>query len=269
MTPSDTSPLEEQIAQWRLFLRRRRAIDGTDVEELEVHLRDQIAVLTEAGLAGDEAFLIAVKRMGSLDALSREFAQEHSERLWKQLVVGPETADEPEKSTRSETFVVLCLAVAAAVAIKVPALFGRHLDGDEMFYARNISLFVLPLLAGYFAWKRRISTVACVWLGLPFVAAAVVANIFHFAARSDTEALIVLHLPIILWLVIGGAYVGGRWFTSGRRMDFVRFSGELFIYYVLIALGGGVFTAVTMMLFEAIDIKAQWLARISHTFRRV
>jgi hypothetical protein len=37
-------------------------------------------------------------------------------------------------------------------------------------------------------------------------------------------------------------------------MDFVRFSGELFIYYVLIALGGGVLTGFTAMLFRAIGI---------------
>ena len=43
-------------------------------------------------------------------------------------------------------------------------------------------------------------------------------------------------------------------------MDFVRFSGELFIYYVLIALGGGVLTAFTMMMFSAIGMNAEWLA---------
>ncbi len=79
--------LEEQIAQWRGYLHRRRAINGPDVDELEGHLRDQVTVLTAAGLAADEAFLVAVKRMGSLDALSREFAREHSDRLWKQLVI--------------------------------------------------------------------------------------------------------------------------------------------------------------------------------------
>ena len=86
-TPADRPPLEEQIAHWRRYLHRRRAIHGPDVEELEGHLRDQVVALTDAGLAADEAFLIAVKRMGSLDALSREFAREHSERLWRQLVV--------------------------------------------------------------------------------------------------------------------------------------------------------------------------------------
>jgi hypothetical protein len=37
-------------------------------------------------------------------------------------------------------------------------------------------------------------------------------------------------------------------------MDFIRFSGELFIYYVLIALGGGVLMGLTAMIFRAIGI---------------
>jgi hypothetical protein len=41
-------------------------------------------------------------------------------------------------------------------------------------------------------------------------------------------------------------------------MNFVRFSGELAIYYVLIALGGGVLTGFTVMMFAAIDMKADW-----------
>ena len=87
MTALMDQPLEEQIAQWREYLRRRQAFHGSDIEELEGHLRDQLTALTESGLAGEEAFLVAVKRMGSLDVLSREFAREHSDRLWKQLVV--------------------------------------------------------------------------------------------------------------------------------------------------------------------------------------
>lgn len=260
-TSADPSRLEEQMAQWRLYLRRREAIHGPDVEELEGHLRDQMAELSEAGLAGDEAFFIAVKRMGSLDALSREFAREHSERLWKQLVIAPEAGGELGKSTRTETLVVLSLALAAALAIKAPVLFGLELvGGDEPFYARHASLFVLPQLAAYFAWKRGLTAVTCAWLVLPFAASAVFANVFPFGTGSDAGALTALHLPIALWLVVGVAYVGGRWFGGSRRMDFVRFSGELFVYYVLIALGGGVLTAFTMMMFNAIDIDAEWLA---------
>jgi len=259
MTSFADRPLEEQIAQWRVYVRRRQALHGPDVEELEGHLRDQLVALTEAGLAGDEAFLVAVKRMGNLDALSREFARAHSERLWKQLVMAPDAADAPANTAPAEMLVVLSLAIAAALAVKVPALFGLRIDtGEEPFYFRNASLFVLPLLTIYFVWKRGSGVASGLWLALPFAAGAVFANVFPFRTGSDTEKLTALHLPIALWLAVGFAYVRGRWLADDGRMSFVRFSGELAIYYVLIALGGGVLTGFTVMMFAAIDMKADW-----------
>ena len=259
MTFAD-QPLEEQIAQWRAYVRRRQALHGPDVEELEGHLRDQLAALTEAGLAGDEAFLVAVKRMGNLDALSREFACAHSERLWKQLVMAPD-AGEPANTSYSEMLVVLGLASAAALAVKVPALFGLPLSPDDelpLFYVRNASLFVFPLLTLYFVWKRGLNFVRALWLALPFAAGAVFANIYPFHTRGDTELLTALHLPIALWLAVGFAYARGRWFAGGGRMNFVRFSGEWVIYYVLIALGGSVLTSFTFMMFRAIGMNPAW-----------
>ena len=261
MTTFADRPLEEQIAQWRTYLLRRQAIHRPDVEELEGHLRDQLAALTEAGLSGDEAFLVAVKRMGSLDALSLEFARAHSERLWKQLVLPSDAPGEPN-SARAETVVVLGLAIAAALAVKVPALFGHPInpnDDPPLFYARNASLFAFPLLTVYFLWKRGSDVVSGLWLVLPFAAGAVFANVFLFPKRSDTEVLTILHLPIALWMAVGFAYVRGRWFADGGRMNFVRFSGELAIYYVLIALGGMVLIGFTAMMFKSIGMNPERL----------
>ncbi len=255
--PVDAVSVEEQIEQWRSYLRRRQTIHSVDVAELEDHLREQIAVMVDAGLTSDEAFLVAVKRMGNLDALSREFAHEHSDRLWKQLVMAPSVSGEPRARGRTDAIVAFGLAVAAAVLIKVPALFGIYLDQDVGFYARNLSLFVLPLLTGYLAWKRRLDASTLRWLVVAFVAATVFANVYPFVRGGYTEALTALHLPIALWLIVGIAYAGGRWSQVGGRMDFIRFSGELFIYYVLIALGGGVLTAFTAMMFQAIGIDVE------------
>jgi len=252
--PDHAAALEQQIDQWRSYLLRRQAIHSVDVVELEDHLREQIALLVDAGLSTDEAFLVAVKRMGDLDALSREFAREHSDRLWKQLVVVGTDPGERGSGARTDTIVAIALAVAAAAFVKVPALFGLDLDGDTSFYARNAGLFVLPLLTGYFVWKRRLRASTALWLAAAFVAAAVFANVYPFASGGSTEALTALHLPIALWLAVGVAYAGGRWRQVAGRMDFIRFSGELFIYYVLIALGGGVLLAFMMMIFQAIGI---------------
>ncbi len=260
MTTFADQTLEEQIAQWRAYVRRRQGLHGPDVEELEGHLRDQLAALTVAGLTGDEAFLVAIKRMGNLDVLSREFASEHSERLWKQLVMAPD-ADDQANTSYSEMLVVLGLAAAAALAVKVPALFGIPLSPDDdlpRFYVRNACLFVFPLLTFYFVWKRGLNVVSALWLALPFAAGAVLANIYPFHTRGDTEFLTALHLPIALWLAVGFAYARGRWFADGGRMNFVRFSGEWVIYYVLIALGGFVLTSFTFMMFRAIGMNPAW-----------
>jgi hypothetical protein len=135
-------------------------------------------------------------------------------------------------------------------------------NGNELFYMRNLSLFVLPLLALYFLWKRGSNVVHGLWLAVPFAVGAVFANVYPFRTPSDTLALTALHLPIALWLVVGFAYVRSRWFQDDDgRMDFVRFSGELAIYYVLIALGGGVLTGFMIKMFESIGMQAEWLGK--------
>src|SRR5262245_28411266 len=104
--------VESQIAEWRAYIAKAPALNGRDADELEAHLRDQIADLDAAGLAADEAFLVAVKRMGSVDALSREFAREHSARLWKQLVLNGEDSQSGQSAGWIEA---IAFAVAAAI----------------------------------------------------------------------------------------------------------------------------------------------------------
>lgn len=264
MTINPDTELENQIAQWRAYLHRRRELQSADAEELEDHLRSKIAELTEAGLHDDEAFVVAVKRLGSLDELSREFAREHSERLWKQLMLTAEPDGPASARSRTGLGVMIGCAVAAAVAIKIPALFGLDLENDGFFYGRNLSLFALPPLAAYFAWRRRTPVGGVGLLALLFTLGAVAANAYPLAENDDTAILTGLHLPIALWLVVGVAYTGGDWRSDRKRMDFIRFTGEWFIYFVLMALGGGVLMGFTVGAFEAIDLDtstliAEWL----------
>jgi hypothetical protein len=249
--------LEGQIAEWRAYMHRRRELDHTDAEELEDHLRSRITELTEGGLRSDEAFLIAVKRMGSLDELSREFAREHSERLWKQLVLPGEPDTPAAARSRRELPVMVLCAVVAALAIKVPSWFGVDLDDDGSFYARNISLFALPPLAAYFVWQRRVDLRVVGVVAALFVLGGVAANAYPLADDAQTVVLTSLHLPLALWLVVGVAYTGGDWRSDRRRMDFIRFTGEWFIYFVLLGLGGGVLAALTVNTFAAIGLDAE------------
>jgi hypothetical protein len=249
--------LEQRIGEWRTFFGKRQAVHTADVAELEDHLRSQIDALRAAGLDEDEAFLVAVKRLGNLDSVSREFASEYSERLWKQLVVAPDAAT-PSPASQRETTLAIALAFAAAIAMKIPELFGKHIIDDDMsFYAHNVPFFVLPFLAGFFAVKRSLPVAKWLMLAGAFAVGAVLANALPFATKGDSEALNIIHTPIALWLSAGLlAYAGGKWRSHAQRMNYVRFSGEWFIYFALTALGGVALMAFTAFVFKAIGLKA-------------
>ena len=92
--------------------------------------------------------------MGDLDTLSREFAREHSGRLWKQLVLSGD--DEPARPSGG-WLEALVFALAAAVAIQVARLAAAvPRRAATRGWRRNVGLFVLPFLAAYFARRRRL-----------------------------------------------------------------------------------------------------------------
>jgi hypothetical protein len=249
--------VETQIAEWRAYVARVPAVNGHDVDELEDHLRHQISELSTAGLAEDEAFLVAVKRMGDLDAVSREYAREHSGRLWKQLL----DTDEKTPVLAEGWLDALVFAAAAAVVIQVARLAAGFPDDEPTWFARNLGLFVLPFLAAYFARRRQLDVRGWISTAAPFALAAVVVNVYPYDADSDTEVLVALHLPVVLWFAVAFAYMGGTIRSHERRMDFVRFTGEWFIYYVLIALGGGVLMALTAGILQPTGVDVD---RIAH-----
>ncbi|MBO0608146.1 permease prefix domain 1-containing protein [Myceligenerans salitolerans] len=252
-TPDHTG-LEAQIDQWRGFVRRRRAIAAPDIEEMEDHLREQVADLNAGGLDDDEAFLVAVKRMGNLDDVSREFAREHSDRLWKQLVLFPDAPAGQAPGRGLGRFrdlaVLLSLAIAAGIALKI--LLANVTEETTLLL--NGPFLVLPFLAGYLAWKRALPLRTASVLLAATAALALIVNLYPFDLGNPadpypepgmTVVLAGLHAPIVLWLLVGVVYAAGSWRSDARRMDYVRFTGELLVYLALIQLGGMLLVGLT------------------------
>ena len=250
--------LEAQIAEWRAYVANAPGVNGRDVDELEDHLRHQIAELNAAGLTADEGFLIAVKRLGDVDGLSREFAREHSGRLWKQLL-----------SARRGRAGALVQRLARDARLRRgcgrrgpgrAARRGRPRRGTDL--ARRAtsacsccrSLPATSRTGGSSTRGRWALTAA------PFAVAALVVNVYPWDADSATEVLVALHLPVVLWFAVAYPYMGGTLRSHERRMDFVRFTGEWFIYYVLIALGGGVLMGLTAAILEPTGVDVERIA---------
>jgi hypothetical protein len=249
------------IEQWREHLLSHAALSVEDVDELESHLRDEIDAMTSAGLDADEAFLIAVKRLGAVDELSREYANAHSERLWKQLFGRRNTPAVAANLHERSFMVAVACASVAALTIVVSNIFGATLEHASDFWIRNLPIVGIGSLAAYFLIVRRApsSTVLTVVAG--FAVIGIPLNAYPFASTGATTFILSLVSAIAgIWLVAGLGYE--RRVSLNSLMNHIRFSGEWAVYYLLIAIGGGVLTGVTAGVFSVIGIPIDTIATL-------
>jgi hypothetical protein len=151
----------------------------------------------------------------------------------------------------------LAFAVAAAVVAQVVRIVSVFPYSDVWWLPRNASLFVAPFLAAYFVRRRRLTVRQTLLAATPFALAAIVVNLYPFPDDASTQLLVAAHLPVVTWFLVAYPYMGGVVSSHERRMDFVRFTGEWFIYYVLIALGGGVLLGLTALILEPTGVDAE------------
>lgn len=74
--------LNQAVAAWRTRLAAANTCGRADVDELEAHLRDEMDRLRSGGLSEQEAFWVAAHRLGSVSALSEEYAKVNPMRVW-------------------------------------------------------------------------------------------------------------------------------------------------------------------------------------------
>ena len=165
-------------------------------------------------------------------------------------------SEEPEAiswGSRKEVHWIVLGILAAGILAKIPRIFSVD---EEFFYPRNISFIVLPLITAFFAWKNK----------LPLNTISVLAGItgisliyINSLPGKDTDTLILacIHLPLILWGLLGAAYSGPDLLNWKNRLSFLRFNGEAAVMSVLIGIGGGLLSAITINLFLLIDVQIE------------
>jgi len=151
------------------------------------------------------------------------------------------------------TFVIIASLLAGVIA-KLPELLTIN---PESFYQRNIGFIIFPILTIYFIWKNSLSTKKIVFAGVPFLIALIFINLLPADNKSDTLILSCIHLPLFLWAVLGFSYVGDNIRSYHKRLDFLRYNGDLVIMTTLILIAGGILTAITIGLFELIGFKIE------------
>ena len=147
---------------------------------------------------------------------------------------------------KKEFIFVLALSLTAGCLASIPSFF--KID-SEFFYTRNISLIIFSILATYFCWKNRLPKKKIIITGVVFLIALIFINLLPANNNSNTLILSLFHISIFLWTVVGFTYVGNSLNDNRKRIEFLRYNGELLIMSGLLLIAGAVLTAITIGLF--------------------
>jgi hypothetical protein len=150
-------------------------------------------------------------------------------------------------------FVLIAILVAGLVA-KLPAIFSIN---EDFFYPRNIGFIVLPFLTAYFAWKNKLAVNKIAFIGGIKAISLVYINLLPANTKSDTLVLACIHLPLLLWVVLGIAFVGDDLTNYKKRLDFLRFNGDMVVMSALLAIAGVLLTGITLGLFSLINLNIE------------
>jgi hypothetical protein len=163
--------------------------------------------------------------------------------------------------SNTELILVILLSGVAGILAKFPAMLNIK---EEFFYPRNLGFIVFPALTAYFAWKNSLTIKKIIPACIVFLIAALFINLFPGDYKSDTLVLSCIHLPIFLWAVLGFTFAGDEIMRHEKRIDFLRFNGDLAIMSGLILVAGGLLTAITVGLFSIIglDIRQFYIENI-------
>ncbi|WP_026956771.1 DUF4153 domain-containing protein [Algoriphagus vanfongensis] len=153
--------------------------------------------------------------------------------------------------TKKEFTFIIIISLLAGFIAKFPEIFTVD---EEFFYPRNLAFLVFPGLAAFFAWKNQLSQRKVLVLGIATTISWIYINLLPSNKESDTLILACIHLPLLLWGVLGAAFSGNDWLNMSRRLAFLRFNGDAIIMGAVLGLSGMALTGLTIGLFELIGL---------------
>ena len=156
--------------------------------------------------------------------------------------------------SKNEISAVIILILVGGLIANIPNLTGIN---EESFFSKNIPLIIFPILSAYFIWIQKIEFNKIWFPIIAIVISAIYVNLIPNYNKSDSAMLVGIHLPMFLWSILGYAYIGAKLNDHPRKIEFLKFNGDLIIMCGIILLSCMVFTLITFGLFELINIKIE------------
>ena len=177
-------------------------------------------------------------------------------RFWKARLDYTRTGEIMKITALPEIATTIIVCLITVFLIKLPVMFKVNLDASN-FYEKNAAIILFLGLTLFTTWVNKTGSQKQMLLtGLAFLIPLVYINLLP-VYKSDSVNLAYIHLPLLMWCIYGIVFTGFDLKNRSKRIDFIRFNGDLAINYAIIAIAGGVLTVITVGLFHAIGINIQ------------
>lgn len=163
-------------------------------------------------------------------------------------------SDEINWGTKLDLVFIIGAALIAGLIAKLPAIFSIP---EEFFYQRNIGFIIFPVLMAYFTWNHKLSTGKVLVIVAATLSAFLFINFLPENSSSDTLILSCVHVVLFLYGLLGFAFVGEIRNAYEKRLDYLKYNGDLVVMTTLIVIAGGIMTGLTIGLFSVIGINIE------------
>lgn len=163
-------------------------------------------------------------------------------------------ADKISLGSKNEIQTVVFLILMGGIIANIPNLTGIN---EENFFSKNIPLIAFSVLTSYFIWRQKLDVRKIVLPIISIVISAIYINWMPDLAQSDSALLVRIHMPLFLWSILGYSFIGANLKNHSKKIDFLKFNGDLIVMCAIILLSCMVFTMITFGLFELINLKIE------------
>jgi len=175
----------------------------------------------------------------------------------------PENGDTPvtlesKKTVRNNDILFLIVAcLITGFLIKLPQVVG-FLPQEFQFYQKDAGLILFLGLSTYVFLTNKHLVMKHLFISLAvFAVSAVYINLLPTVKESHSISLAYIHLPLLLWCLYGLIFIDFNTKDLTRRMDYLKYNGDIAILSAIILIAGAMLTAVTLGLFSAIDMNIE------------
>lgn len=177
-------------------------------------------------------------------------------KFWKIRLDYNKLSGNLKKTSALDVFILISACAISGFLIKIPDIF--NLGIAEVFYAKNAGIIVFFGLTVYALLTDKVFTLKrIIPILITFLILTFYVNILPSVSDSASINLVYIHLPLLMWAIYGWVFIDFNLKDKIKRIDYIRYNGDLAILMAILTISGGILTGITIGLFDAIGINIE------------